>query len=363
MSTAVSPSRQGPSARPPRPSTDYAQLLRMVQQSGLMKRRYGYYSIKIGLMMLATAGIAVGIVVLGNSWFQLLLAALLGLVFAHFGFLGHDAAHKQIFVSGKANHRAGLVLGTLFSGMSLTWWNSKHNKHHAAPNQIDKDPDIEPSVLHFYPTVGSPDKSRFLSFLRARQGWWFFPLLTFEGVNLHAQSFATGFSRRSGKWQPVEMSLLTLRWAAYLSLLLIVLDPGIAAAFLGVQLAVVGIYLGCTFAPNHKGMPVLPADVRIDFLRRQVLMSRNIISNRLTTFAMGGLNYQIEHHLFPSMPRPNLRRAQRIIKPFCIENSVTYTETSLRRSYGIVVRYLNVVGLRAGDPFECPMVAALRPRG
>jgi fatty acid desaturase len=159
------------------------------------------------------------------------------------------------------------------------------------------------------------------------------------------------------------MSLLSLRWAAYLSLLLIVLDPGIAAAFLGVQLAVVGIYLGCTFAPNHKGMPVLPPDVRIDFLRRQVLMSRNIISNRLTTFAMGGLNYQIEHHLFPSMPRPNLRRAQRLIKPFCIENSVTYTETTLRTSYGIVVRYLNVVGLRAGDPFECPMVAALRPRG
>ena len=76
-------------------------------------------------------------------------------------------------------------------------------------------------------------------------------------------------------------------------------------------------------------MPVLPADVRVDFLRRQVLMSRNIISNRLTTFAMGGLNYQIEHHLFPSMPRPNLRRAQRIIKPYCIENSVTYTETTL----------------------------------
>jgi fatty acid desaturase len=305
----------------------------------------------------------VGIVALGNSWFQLLLAALLGLVFAHFGFLGHDAAHKQIFVSGKANHRAGLVLGTLFSGMSLTWWNSKHNKHHAAPNQIGKDPDIEPSVLHFYPTAEAPNKSRFLSFLRARQGWWFFPLLTFEGVNLHAQSFASGFSRRSGKWQPMEMALLTLRWGSYLTLLLIVLDPGIAAAFLGVQLAVVGIYLGCTFAPNHKGMPVLPADLRVDFLRRQVLMSRNIISGRLTTFAMGGLNYQIEHHLFPSMPRPNLRRAQRIIKPFCIENSVAYTETTLRRSYAIVIRYLNVVGLRAGDPFECPMVAALRPRG
>ena len=77
---------------------------------------------------------------------------------------------------------------------------------------------------------------------------------------------------------------------------------------------------------------------------------------------MGGLNYQIEHHLFPSMPRPNLRRAQRIVRPFCTANSVTYTETTLRRSYGIVIRHLNQVGLRAADPFQCPLVTGLRPR-
>ncbi len=51
-----------------------------------------------------------------------------------------------------------------------------------------------------------PSESKFLAFFRERQGWFFFPLLTFEGVNLHAQSFATGFSRRSGKWQPIEMT-------------------------------------------------------------------------------------------------------------------------------------------------------------
>ena len=148
MSTAVSPSRRTPNSRP---ASDYSQLLKSVQQAGLMKRRYGYYAVKSGLMVLTVAAIAVGIILLGNSWFTLILAALLGLVFAHFGFLGHDAAHRQIFVSGKANHRAGLVLGTLFSGMSLAWWNGKHNMHHQAPNQISKDPDIEPSVLHFYP--------------------------------------------------------------------------------------------------------------------------------------------------------------------------------------------------------------------
>ncbi len=358
MSTAISAPRQRRAARPP---TEYSQLLHQVQQAGLMKRRYGYYAIKSTLMILLTAGLVVGVILLGNSWLQLILAAAFGLVFSHFGFLGHDAAHRQIFASNTANRGAGLVLGTLCSGMSLAWWNAKHNKHHAAPNQIDKDPDIEPSVLHFYPVATPPNPSRFLAFFRRRQGWFFFPLLTLEGVNLHAQSFLSGFSRRSGRWQPMEMAVLTLRWGAYLTLLFLVLDPGKAAAFLGLQLAVVGVYLGCTFAPNHKGMPVLPADAKVDFLRRQVLMSRNIVSSRLTTFAMGGLNYQIEHHLFPSMPRPNLRRARTIIKPFCDENGVSYTEMTLRRSYGVVIRHLNTVGLRAGDPFTCPLVAAMRP--
>jgi fatty acid desaturase len=75
---------------------------------------------------------------------------------------------------------------------------------------------------------------------------------------------------------------------------------------------------------------------------------------------MGGLNYQIEHHLFPSMPRPNLRRAQPIVRAYCQEQGVAYTETSLFRSYGIVIRYLNAVGLRARDPFACPLVQMYR---
>jgi fatty acid desaturase len=107
-------------------------------------------------------------------------------------------------------------------------------------------------------------------------------------------------------------------------------------------------------------MPVVPEDARIDFLRRQVLMSRNIRGGILTDFAMGGLNYQIEHHLFPNMARPNLSAAQRLVEPFCAAQGVTYTRTSLLASYGIVIRYLNTVGLRARDPFTCPLVQRYR---
>jgi len=126
-----------------------------------------------------------------------------------------------------------------------------------------------------------------------------------------------------------------------------------------VQLAVFGLYMGASFAPNHKGMPILPHDSKVDFLRRQVLTSRNITGRWFVNGFMGGLNYQVEHHLYPNMPRPNLKRAQAIAKEYCETHGIDYTETTLFRSYGIVVRYLNKVGLSAGaDPFDCPAATA-----
>jgi fatty acid desaturase len=107
-------------------------------------------------------------------------------------------------------------------------------------------------------------------------------------------------------------------------------------------------------------MPLVPANAKIDFLRRQVLMSRNVDGGPVTDFMMGGLNYQIEHHLFPSMPRPNLKKVRPMVREHCAKHGVTYTETSLVKSYGIVVRYLNQVGLSKRNPFDCPLVREYR---
>jgi fatty acid desaturase len=114
--------------------------------------------------------------------------------------------------------------------------------------------------------------------------------------------------------------------------------------FILVQQGLFGLYLGSSFAPNHKGMLVLDAADRTDFLRRQVLTSRNVRGGWLTDFALGGLNYQIEHHLFPSMPRPNLRRSQALVRAFCEQQDLPYCQTSLAGSYAQALRHLNAVG-------------------
>ena len=105
-------------------------------------------------------------------------------------------------------------------------------------------------------------------------------------------------------------------------------------------------------------MPVVGEDEKLDFLRRQVLTSRNIRGSLLTDFALGGLNYQIEHHLFPSMPRPSLRHAQAPVRAFCARRGIPYAETGLLASYAQALRHLDTVGQTAAPEPAADTAAA-----
>jgi len=346
--------------RGPRPPTDYSVVLQSVQSEGLLRRRYGYYVVKIGLIFLALGGLWVGFAFLGDHWAQVGLAAAMGLVFTQIMFVSHEAAHRQIFRSQHANEMAAMVMGTLFGGVSLAWWHNKHNKHHAAPNQISKDPDIDPSIVHFYPLPTKP-KNRIWRWMHERQGWWFFPLLVVEALNLHAQSIQALVTRPQVKRRWIELSMMVVRLGLYPAVLYVFLPAGLATVFLATQLAVTGVYLGSVFAASHIGMPIVDKTARIDFLRRQVLTSRNVAGGRFTSFMMGDLNLQIEHHLFPSASGPSLRPIQAILRPYCDFNGIHYEEVSIWQAWATVARYLNKVGLAAGAPFKCPVLAELRP--
>ncbi len=325
-----------------------------------MRRRYGYYWTRLAGAVLVLAGWAVGFVWVGNTWWQLVSAVLLSVLLTQIAFLGHDAAHRQIFVSGRWNDWASLVVADLLVGLSYGWWQSKHTRHHASPNQDGADPDIDLGALAITPSQANRHRHPVLRWLVARQGWYFFPLLLLEGVSLHANGLARVLGRRPVRRRWVELSLLTVRLGGLIALVLLVLPPGKALAFFAVQLAVFGLYMGASFAPNHIGMPLVPARLRLDFLRRQVLMSRNVRGGRFVSILMGGLNLQVEHHLFPSIARPHLRHIQPLVAAHCAAVGVPYTEATLWQSYGQVVRYLNTVGLRGRDPFLCPLVAARR---
>jgi fatty acid desaturase len=340
--------------------SSYAELSRMVKAAGLLHRRRGYYAVRIGTTLLGLGGVLTGVVLLGNSWLQLLMAGALAVALTQCAFLGHDGAHRQMFSSFQANEIAGRLLAGLCAGLSYGWWMSKHTRHHQAPNQIGVDTDIDSKVLSFTEPAAA-SRHGLLAWVTRRQAWLFFPLLLLEGVNLHVDSMTTVVDRhRLVRRRWADIVLIAVHWTAYVTLLLLWLPPGKAFAFLGVHMASFGLYLGATFAPNHTGMPIVEQDAKLDYMHRQVLMSRNIVGGRPISFLMGGLNYQIEHHLFPSMPRPNLRRAQPLVKEFCQARDITYTEATLPGAYQVILTYLNRVGIRGAHPMSCPLAEHLR---
>lgn len=343
-------------AASPRRSSDFTELAQQIRDQGLLRRRYGYYWTKLVGAPLVVIVCLVGFVWIGDTWWQLITAAVLAIAFTQITFLGHDAAHRQIFVSGRWNDWISIILGDLLVGMSYGSWQHKHTRHHANPNKVGSDPDIELPVIVVAPDAGARAHGPTLTWLRAHQGALFFPILLFEGVSLHASSVRRVFARGRLERRWAEIHFLSVRFIGYVLLVFLVLSPGIAVAFLAVQLGLFGFYMGVSFAPNHKGMPIVPHELTLDFLRRQVMMSRDVRGPRILDVAMGGLNYQIEHHLFPSMPRPHLRRAAAVIEPYCRAHGVTYTSTTLGTSYAIVIRYINRVGLGERDVFACPLV-------
>jgi fatty acid desaturase len=330
-----------PSDVAPARGSDFAELGRRIRAAGLMERRHAYYVAKIGLttaLLVAAWGF---FALLGDTWWQLLTAVVLGVAFTQVAFLGHDAGHKQIARTRRVSYLLGLLHANLAVGLSYGWWIDKHNRHHAHPNEVGADPDIDTGAFVFVP--GATRRTALTRLITRAQAWFFFPLLLLEGLNLHVAG-VLALRERPLKSRLLEIGLLAVHVAGYAGLVLTVLSPLQALAFVAVQQGVFGLYMGCSFAPNHKGMPILRAGEEPDFLRRQVLTSRNIRGGKVVDLALGGLNYQIEHHLFPSMPRPSLRRAQAVVRAFCQERGVTYTETSLLVSYRLALGHLNSVG-------------------
>jgi len=340
---AERPPVAGRETQPAGPGSDYAQLSRSVRAAGLLRRRPAYYSVKIGVnLTLLAAGWAV-FFLLGRSWWQLLVAVFLAVMFTQTGFIGHDAGHRQIAGSKRINDLIGRIHGNLLIGLSYGWWTAKHNRHHARPNQVGRDPDIGGRAIAFTP--GQARARRGIGgWLAGYQAWLFFPMLLLEGIHLHVAGFRALAGRRGTAVKLVDGTLLAAHIIGYLAALFLVLSPLQAVVFLVIQQGLFGVYLGCSFAPNHKGMPVLGEDDKTDFLRRQVITSRNIRGGWFTDFALGGLNYQIEHHLFPSMPRPSLRHAQEPVRAFCEQHGIAYRQTGLFASYGQVLRHLHAVG-------------------
>lgn len=351
--------------------THFSQVLNLVREAGYLQKKPSFYIIRLIAITVIAGALWTGAGFLAwaaeqNSWWLVAafaLVALLGVMSAQYGFIAHEASHRQVFRNNKLNDWTGLVLANLFAGLSYGFWLRKHNKHHQRPNQIGEDPDIAIRVLSFT-TESKMAKKGVERWFSDRQGYLFPLLLLFTGFDLLLDSVA-GLGRKDRQLgiRVLEFSLMMIRQFAPYVVLAIMFGPLWAVAMWFVMMMSFGFFMGAAFAPNHKGMPLIAKDSKLDFFSRQVLTSRNIKGSWLKDNLMGGLNYQVEHHLFPSMARPYLRKAHAIVAEHCRENDITLVEMNLLASYKTIMQHLNKVGLsNNADPFVCPMVAELRPR-
>jgi fatty acid desaturase len=315
----------------------------------MMEKDPSYYVVKI-LLNLCLLAFGLGLIIaFRGTWIQIFSSALLAFTFTQVGFVVHDAGHQQIFSSARKNRVVSLIHANLLLGFSCTWWMNTHNQHHRSPNQLDMDPDIDFVVLAF-----SEDQARkkrgIARYIVKHQAYFFFPLLLVEAFSLKFESVR--FLIRSKVAHPViEWICLLLHHAVLLGLLVKFLGAFHAILFTILNHAIFGVFLGLVFVTNHKGMPLLHRDCRLDFLERQVITARNIRGSNLVDYLYGGLSCQIEHHLFPNIPLSRLRKAQGIVRGYCESVGLSYYETGVFRAYREVLSHLHEVGapLRAGS--------------
>lgn len=323
-------------------SSDFADLQQRIREAGLLEKSPRPAAIEFAITFVMFL-LSVGILFLTQNTILILLDAIfLAFLYGRFGLIAHDCGHMQVFRSVRMNNLWGHICGTVI-GLSHPWWNDKHNKHHAHTNHNHFDPDIDLPILA-YSEEQAQRKKGIARFIVKHQAWFFFPIQLLAAVSLRKSSWQYILLEGKRKDFPLDLSLSCLHAVLYLSIVFFTLTWWQAILFILVHQHMWSFYITSIFAPNHKGMPVLEGET-VDFMREQILTARNIRPNLLTDFYYGHLNYQIEHHLFPTMPRHNLKPAKKIVKEFCREKGIHYHETSILMAYKEILAHMRRVSL------------------
>lgn len=321
---------------------EYGKLREKLEKQGVFDRAYGYYGV-VALVSYSGFFICMYLLFIEKSILQLLLT---GFVFAFFSVqvagLLHDAGHRAIFKSPLMNDIFGYICGAVV-GMGYGGWRIKHDMHHSHPNQEDEDPDLELPLLSFT-KERLKKKKGFAHLIRRYQAYLYYPMGSMVGFSVRVESVKYLIRNFEYKklWEFALLGTGVLLWFG-LPFVLFPLTKAILL-FLVVNFSI-GFYLLNVFAPNHKGMPQFGKHVKISFIDQQIMTSRNIYGHWLTDYIYMGLNYQIEHHLFPNTPRNKLQLITPYVAAICKKRKLEFTRTSILQSNKLILAELNEVAL------------------
>lgn len=331
------------------PTQAYIELKRTAKERGLFDPQPGYYALRIALVVAMYVLSAALLVWLDSFALQLLLAApLLAFAYTQIAFIAHNSGHRQIWRSGRQDDWLTVLFMGLFLGVSGSWWVDKHNEHHGNPNVLDMDPDIDFPMIAFTEEQAA-SKQGWARFVVRYQAFFYPFLILFITYNMRVHSVLK-IARGEARYPLAEAAMMGLHFLLYFGLLLSQMSLLQSLLFFFVHHALVGVYLASVFAANHKGMPILEKENELDFMTLQIYTSRNVAAHPLTDFLYGGLNYQIEHHLFPTMAENKLREARSLLLAFCAEQGLPYYETSFVQAQKEILLHLHEVSAALRQP-------------
>jgi fatty acid desaturase/predicted heme/steroid binding protein len=339
--------------------------------AGLFESNLLYYFWKVcsSLMLL---GLSVACVVCFNNFISSMLGAVfLALFWQQCGWLAHDFIHHQVFQNRQLGDMMGILVGNVFQGFSLSWWKNKHNTHHAVPNlhesspdAHDGDPDIDTMPLLAW-SIKMAERARdspWGRFFIKYQAVFYFPILLAARLSWLYQSYLYAFestktsvNEETSNWKPksnivnraikypkLERFCLVLHYV-WLFVLCLQMPLLTSLCFFLMSQFCCGLFLALVFGLGHNGMSVYDASKRPDFWKLQVTTTRNVTSNVFVDWFCGGLQYQVEHHLFPMVPRHNLKKTHQLVAAFCKEHNVHYHEASMWKGTLEVLSFLDGV--------------------
>lgn len=342
----------------------YADVLKMrrdLQALNLFHSSKIFYFGKILTNVSLLAGSIAILLAFPKSWVATLLAAfVLALFWQQCGWLAHDFLHHQVFKNRTYNNIFGILIGNIFQGFSVAWWKNKHNHHHAVPNVTDSpsggDPDIltMPVLWWSEKLIEGEDLDSLPRFLLRNQAVLYWPILCMARTSWVLQSILHQLLPRSRNvtsdaMYAIELVGLAVHHISYLALLAKIPTWGQMLAFVVISQALGGLLIGIVFTVGHNAMEVLtPEEYKsTHFVSLQVRTTRNITPTWFNKWFSGGLNYQVEHHIWPTLPRHSLPQASVILQNFCNEHNVPYSCKGLVEGNAEVWRLLAAIGVNA----------------
>jgi fatty acid desaturase len=331
---------------------DVAHLTEVMQRSEILTdRQPARYLVRLAFNVAAVGLCAVFLKASSVSWAWLLLnSTLVAFFLVQCIIVAHDAMHRQVFQGPRKNDLLALFIWNFLIGLSNSWFFAYHSKHHVQSNRVQHDPNLEIPFL-----LTGRDSILGLKGWRRQfakyQAFLFLPFLFLSGGDFLGRTFRfLRHMKKSTSTFYAEIGLMALHYVLFIGYPVYVLGVAKATPYILWHYLIAGFYGGLIFATNHMGMPLVSPDDKVDFVTHQVTTARNLTPHVVNNFIFAGLNYQIEHHLFPSIAYHKLDEARAIVRAHCEERTLHYHEVGLFRTFIEMHQSLHAVGapLREG---------------